>query len=317
INAASLRKLVLDDIPSEFSWQCFEQQMPKDTFKLIRFSNLQVLELYFAGQLEDTGGEQQLSRTDTAENQYQMEFPKLHSLSITNYPPNAAMSLAAKYPSHLKQLTLRYSFIPPNVFVRSDIRSVDSLDVTLYYAQLEHPDNFYALTNHLFGRVKVSKNHSSLLMSYSEFQLDHSRIQWSNLSVIRIMSQVDYLIMEQMVRMMPQLEKLVIYELTFTQQSMPISNESCNNQQTMVYDAPWETSIRYLEILSLAYISKPEVITLCIKRFLEHLPLLCSLHINGYEAVGMNDFSNLFKPQHRHMLLQTASAVADNHDGNG
>ncbi|KAJ2853599.1 hypothetical protein FB639_006511, partial [Coemansia asiatica] len=154
-------------------------------------------------------------------------------------------------------------------------------------------------------------------MSYSEFQLDHSRIQWSNLSVIRIMSQVDYLIMEQMVRMMPQLEKLVIYELTFTQQSMPISNESCNNQQTMVYDAPWETSIRYLEILSLAYISKPEVITLCIKRFLEHLPLLCSLHINGYEAVGMNDFSNLFKPQHRHMLLQTASAVADNHDGNG
>ncbi|KAJ2699637.1 hypothetical protein FB645_005253 [Coemansia sp. IMI 203386] len=312
INAECLQKLVLDDVPSYFSWQCFEPETSSSsqhhhTPGLIRFTNLQVFELYFSSMLEETHL-QRISMMDTAAvmthaaaAQYRVEFPKLHTLSVTNYPPDAAMSLVAEYPEHMRQLTLRYSFIPPSVFIRSNIKQVKSLDITLYYAQLDHPESFYALTNHLFGpSVEVEKN-STLLMSYSGFQMHFRYVHWPNLTIIRLMSQVEYATMEQLVRKMPRLEKLVIYELIFDhQQTLEISsNESCAGH--LVY-APWNTAaVKYLDILSLAYVSRPDVVKSCIGRFLLHVPSLRSLHINGCEAIGLKEFVDLVKPQYPHL----------------
>ncbi|KAJ1806426.1 hypothetical protein LPJ56_006388, partial [Coemansia sp. RSA 2599] len=244
-------------------------------------------------------------------------FPRLHSLSVTNYPPDAAMSLVAEYPVHMKQLTLRYSFVPPSVFIKSRIRTIESLDITLYYAQLERSDEFYALTNHLFGRAVDVKRQSALLMSYSEFQLDLGRTLWPNLTVVRLMSQVDYATMEQLVRSMPRLEKMVIYELVFSQRpvvaaSAPGGGNSGGGQllaDAFVSDDQritgcalmWETAIGYLDILSLAYVSRPDIVASCIKRFLLHVPSLRSLHINGCEAIGLRDFVDLVKPQYPHL----------------
>ncbi|KAJ2599972.1 hypothetical protein GGF39_001990, partial [Coemansia sp. RSA 1721] len=315
INAGCLQKLVLDDVPSYFNWQCFEPETSSQLHHapgLIRFADLQVFELYFSGMLEETHL-QRISTMDTdaavthaaaaaaAAAQYRVEFPKLHTLSVTNYPPDAAMSLVAEYPEHMRQLTLRFSFIPPSVFIRSNIKQVTSLDITLYYAQLDHPESFYALTNHLFGpSVEIEKN-ATLLMSYSEFQMHLRSVHWPNLTIIRLMSQVEYATMEQLVRKMPRLEKLVIYELLFDQQqTLEISSsESCAGHLVCT---PWNTAaVKYLDILSLAYVSRPDVVKSCIRRFLLHVPSLRSLHINGCEAIGLNELVDLVKPQYPHL----------------
>ncbi|KAJ1721192.1 hypothetical protein LPJ53_004269 [Coemansia erecta] len=307
VNPQTLQKLVLVEIPSHFSWSYFATTSGEHPNE-VNFKNLSVLEMFFAGmpeEIEQNPFGLNDSRLEQSHNPYAVGFPKLQHLGIVNYPPDAQLSFVADYPEKMRKITLRYSFVPPSVFASSKISEISILDMTLYYAQLDYASEFYALTNHLMGSSVAITKRSSLMLSYAEFDLDMNQCKWSNITVLRLMSQVSYETLEAIVRQLLHLERLAIYELTFSEQTWQhVADDDMSldlEDHTMERVTPWKTTLEHLDILSLAYVSCPDTVALCLKRFILHVMTLRSLHINGCAAIGLSDFVGVFKPHYPHL----------------
>ncbi|KAJ2779239.1 hypothetical protein GGI15_003942, partial [Coemansia interrupta] len=306
VNPRALQKLVLIEIPLHFSWSYFATTGNKASNE-INFSNLRWLEMFFTAipeESEQNPIDLEIDRPYQNHNPYAVRFPKLDHLGIVNYSPDAQLSFIAEYPEKMRKISLRYSFVPPKVFASSKISEISILDISMCYAQLDHASEFYGLTNHLLGSsIKIEKR-SSLLLSYAEFALDMSQCRWDNITVLRLLSQVSYEALEALTRRMQHLELLAIYELTFSEQTWQRVDDGVSldlEEHTMERVTPWKTSVEHLDILSLAYVSCPDVVAMCLKRYMLHVTTLSSLNINGCEAIGLGDFVNMFQPQYPHL----------------
>ncbi|KAJ1893097.1 hypothetical protein LPJ66_005957 [Kickxella alabastrina] len=305
VHARSLQTLILEDVPLNFSWKYFQQN---DSSKPgpINFSSLTQLDMqfeYLFERFEYEGGAPRLSQPEDGGSQATkctVLFPKLENLSISHYSAGAELSFEAAYPRHMKSVLLKSSVVPPNVFIKSGIRSIDKLEVIMINVQAEYTDSFYSLTKHLFSNITL-RDSSYLVFSEAGFTLDVGQCKWSNLKSLQLLGQIEYATLRQLICKMPKLESIAVHELAFNAAGAAVNFSLDPSDHALEALSPWETSITSVNVLFLALNSCAEAVKMCIGQLLLCATSLELLDINGGEALDLRSFADRFKPHYAHL----------------
>ncbi|KAJ1895136.1 hypothetical protein LPJ66_004771 [Kickxella alabastrina] len=305
VHARSLQTLILEDVPLNFSWKYFQQNDSSKPGR-INFSSLTELDMQFQYIFEEFEYEESAPRLSQPKNSSSQAtkctvlFPKLENLSISHYSADAELSFEAAYPRHMKSVLLKSSVVPPNVFIKSGICSIDKLEVIMLNVQAEYTDSFYSLTKHLFSNIML-RDSSYLVFSEAGFTLDVRQCKWGNLKSLQLLGRIEYAMLRQLICKMPKLESIAVHELAFSAAGPAVSFSLDPSDHALEALSPWETSITSVNVLFLALNSRAEAVKMCIGQLLLCATSLELLDINGGEALDLRLFADRFKPHYAHL----------------
>ncbi|KAJ1807498.1 hypothetical protein LPJ56_006231, partial [Coemansia sp. RSA 2599] len=260
INPRPLKKLILSDLSSNFSWKCFRNN--EDSLA-VSFSNLVCLELSFTRTFDDI--EAAASRLEAIRlgnsEQYDVSLPKLKSLYITGNPIMPEMITSANLPSHMASVTVAESLENLSLCTMLNTKSIDSLKVVLNMNYYDSQETFYRVTNSMFGKSSIC-NKVSLELRNIHFDLDVERIDWSKVTELTIGNPITY---SQLTSLLPRLTNL---------QELVVSQFSCSGLDKEMLDVSIESlvekslkslsnSLQSVWFLNIAEDSSHELAALC------------------------------------------------------
>ncbi|KAJ1880634.1 hypothetical protein LPJ57_002127 [Coemansia sp. RSA 486] len=240
IFASTLQKLNVYSYPKHFSWSYFQD--PLGASKPLRFGQLKELRLNFT---QDPSAELPM-RLDICE-PAELEFPMLRVLMVSGCLVDTCDNILARtHESQVASVVFGGALGAAKSLSRSSFACIDSLIIEISPVAASDEDEFYSVTNRLFGDFAI-KHSGGLHIHHTDFALSVGMLQWTSLTSLVLQRPMEFYDVIDLIGALPRLEQLDLAEMRLdmlaTEEAAAAFGERLDSD-TQPFEAP-------VEILSL------------------------------------------------------------------
>ncbi|KAJ2232264.1 hypothetical protein IWW45_005101 [Coemansia sp. RSA 485] len=298
INPRSLRKMVLSDLSSSFSWKYFRDD---ENSNKVSFMNLDCLELSFNRIMDDI--EAIASRMESirlgGSEYFNVVLPKLKHMYINGNPVMPEMITSINLPSHMETVTVAETLENLSLCAELNTSSINHLKATLNVDCFDSQETFYRVTNSMFGKASIC-NKVSLELRNIPFELDVERIDWGKVTELTVGNPITY---PQLTRLLPRMTSL---------QELVVSQFSCNGIEKEMFTVDIESqvkqslkslsnSLQSVWFLNIADDGPYDLAALCVQHLLPQLPALLNIKSFYCQAEALEDFAYDYQDYFPHL----------------
>ncbi|KAJ2635530.1 hypothetical protein GGF40_003555 [Coemansia sp. RSA 1286] len=228
-----------------------------------------------------------------------MSFPKLQKLMLTNLPATTASDamFGSHYPQHLEVLKIssRMNSLGSLDKILNTVSSICSLDLSIKEVNEYDQDQFSSLTNGLLGSQMHCQN-AALTVTGLKFQLDDSKLSWTNITKLHMISLLDYHTLARILTKCKRLRSLV----TGLDIAQPIVDTHTDLLQEPLL-LPLNTAIQALRIVALAQNANKKDVCEGLERLVVRLPGLLKLNLPANVQINMPEVVGKYKEVYPHL----------------
>ncbi|KAJ2702346.1 hypothetical protein FB645_004308 [Coemansia sp. IMI 203386] len=307
INANVLKRVCLTEVPQHFSLARFCGNCGIAGNNLV-FGNLLSLNISFSEETVDppvpvNNNNNSHSLENAEENNYNdktcaISFPKLQKLMLTNLPETTAADamFGFCYPEHLDvvKISSKMNSLGSLDKIQNTVSSICSLDLSIKEVNEYDQDQFSSLTNSLLGSQMQCQN-ASLTVAGLKFQLDDTKLSWTNITKLHIINLLDYHTLSRILTKCKKLRSLV----TGLDIAQPIVDTHTDLIQEPLL--PLNTAIEALRIVALAQNADKKDVCEGLERLVVRLPGLLKLNLPANVQINMSEVVGKYKEVYPHL----------------
>ncbi|KAI9500561.1 hypothetical protein BX070DRAFT_257604 [Coemansia spiralis] len=224
IPTTSLESLRLTNVSVEFSWHMLAEKPDTNVIYLPKLKELGLVynssrryadntePMPFGSVLQDAISEQQSGYLNN-NNVLKICIPKLEWLRLEYLPPTSPIFYASSYKPHFKNLHVSGPLTTIQQLLRMEIRSVNTMFIYLDSIDAANEKLFYAVTNYLFGSIKISTSLDFIARMRFPFAINTKQLKWTNLTSLCFSSTIEYNVLIDIISCIPRLTDLVFYNV--------------------------------------------------------------------------------------------------------
>ncbi|KAJ2236445.1 hypothetical protein GGF40_002031 [Coemansia sp. RSA 1286] len=308
ISANMLKRVCLTEVPQHFSLARFCGSCGIAGNNLV-FGNLLSLNMSFSEETVDplvpvnNNNNNSHSLENAEENNYNdktcaISFPKLQKLMLTNLPATTASDamFGSHYPEHLEVLKIssKMNSLGNLDKMQNTVSSICSLDLSIKEVNEYDQDQFSSLTNSLLGSQMQCQN-ASLTVTGLKFQLDDTKLSWTNITKLHIINLLDYHTLSGILTKCKKLRSLVT--------GLDIAQPLVDTHTDLLREPllPLNTAIEALRIVALAQNANKKDVCEGLERLVVRLPGLLKLNLPANVQINMPEVVAKYKEVYPHL----------------
>ncbi|KAJ1739435.1 hypothetical protein LPJ79_002018 [Coemansia sp. RSA 1821] len=211
----SLKHLSLCNVPRNYQWKSFVSDSVQEN---IEFANLKHLEIYYKLDSQRYGSGEQSSGPST------LSFPKLKRLYLFRCYEHCQLLESAMLPEKLENVYLHCAPFLLVHLLSHRWKFIDNLEVNIEAGAIDNPRYFFRHTNMLFGNKYLAQN-SSLTLGELPNIPHMNALNWSRMTSLTIIYQLEVRQLLVLLEKMPSLTKLSVLSLDVGSLPASIANE--------------------------------------------------------------------------------------------